>query len=657
MAQAQQIQNNDSLLKYYLSQDKLNIDSSAEAVILYEKGTATPNIRYFRNQYAATLTITVERCIKINSQQALNLADIVIPFSKELKVKDINIQTINLTDGKLSRKNAGRENVLKEKITGKTKVYKFNLPNIKAGSIIYYTYTYFLDIGDPTTTLYYPLEWRFQGKYPVLESWFELNIPNEIKFSVVPKNIKFTLSEKLDQATSGEWTTPDADNRRSICRWVVRNIKAAPDENYVLNPDSKLQKLSIYLSSNFPNPLIKYTYPIPARWQDANQSFFYNQRRLGKCIFQPDDSLSFFLNKLIAGETNNLQLAKKIYRYVRDSIESLGYSGEDQIWASHPPRTVLSQKKGTIPDVNILLAALYQKAGLKSFPILLSTVENGVLDEHHFEPDMLNYLITCLIIDKRYYLLDASSKTLPFGVLKPECYNGFSWLVNERGLPVTITPDSLKDNNTVYCTLTPTAQPDIYQLSIREKMGNVTGPAMRALLEKDSARVKKEIEKEISFNKLDARLKSFSIASENNPDTGLILVYELELTLPASGSVTYLNPFLHKFYESNPFLSADRKYPVEFGYTFNRQYILNFRLPKGYELEDYDNPVSLDFDHGGMTYQNVMSYDKEANVYYLRSILTSRQSVVKAEQYNELQSFFSRLITEQSKKIVIKKTN
>ncbi len=71
------------------------------------------------------------------------------------------------------------------------KIYKLNFPNIKTGSIIYYTYTYSLELGKTMNSQYFPLLWKFQDIYPKLDSRFELIIPYEIDFRDVPKNISF----------------------------------------------------------------------------------------------------------------------------------------------------------------------------------------------------------------------------------------------------------------------------------------------------------------------------------------------------------------------------------------------------------------------------------------------------------------------------------
>ena len=130
----------------------------------------------------------------------------------------------------------------------------------------------------------------------------------------------------------------------------------------------------------------------------------------------------------------------------------------------------------------------------------------------------------------------------------------------------------------------------------------------------------------------------------------------MELQLDADNDITYLNPFFHKFYDTNPFIETKRIHPVEFGHTFNYTFLLKFQLPDGYQMEEYSNPASISLNKGDMQYRNNMQYDTEKKLFTLSSTLNSKTATVAAEDYDALRSFYDRVITEQNKKIVIRKT-
>lgn len=656
---------NDSLLKIYLGQSKFDIDTAASAIILSEKMNVRLSINSLHDRYYQTARITQERYIKINAQQARDLADIEIPYSKQLRLSNLECQSINLVNGQVVREKVRKKDLLKEKVVGDVKLYKLNFPNVKTGSIIYFTYTYDIELGRTIMSEYFSLDHDFQSTYPTLDSRFELTIPYEIDYKAIPKNVTFrkvSSAEEIETDSSASFydvvAIEDARESRNYnhITWKRSNIKGLRADDYILNPEHKMEKMTLYLSSYFPNPYYRSTKKILTSWEEANKSHFYDHPYLGEPVFHPDDTLSYVIDKAASGATDNLKMAQSIYRYVRDSIECSGYSRYNRVWANRLPKNVLRKGKGTISDINILLTALYQKAGIKSFPVVLCTADKDKIDESHFEPDALNYLICLVIIEDNYYFLDASSKFLPFGVLEPKCYNGFAWLINEKGLAVSMNPDRLLEKSVCLATATPGKHKGLYDLQIEQKLGNVAGPAMRALWAEDSAAVKKSLEQKISKLEYATQLKHYTITNIGNPDTSLIVRYELELRLDTTGSLTYLNPFFQKYFTSNPFTENNRKFPVEFGHAFNYQFLLKLHLADSCTIEDYNNPAALSFNNDAIQYRNNMQYDKELHLYSMSSSISAQTSAIAPEDYGQLRSFFDRIITEQNKKLVIRKT-
>ncbi|WP_162902790.1 DUF3857 domain-containing protein [Taibaiella koreensis] len=653
-AQNKRLLDNDSLLKVYLQQQPGGADTGAEAITLFEKGSARLKMRY-ESYY--DLTLKTERYLKINKQQALDLANVSIPYANGLDVDDIDFQSINLVNGEVIREKLRKKDILKERLAGDVKLYKFNFRNIKPGSIIYYAYTYDIRLN------YYmgnnlPASWSFQGQYPALESWFELVIPDHVSYRWVAKNVAFarTTPETFNQRDSARLESYNEKRKENTCIWRRHSVPAIKQEDYIRNPDLLTERINLSISVRSPFYNVE-SRTIPESWAKANELFLYRHPFLGYWAFHLQDTLSTVLDKLNKGWSDNMVMARDIYTFVRDSIgERDKNTNPVSTYWDISPEAVLKNKKGSAMQKNILLTALLRKAGFKSNPILLSTTNGEKIEERYFEMEAINYLISSVKINDKDYLLDASSKYLPFGILKPSCYNGFAWMIDKEGKPLQLDPDSLEERKTTVATITPSPKEGDYHLTIEEKLGNVSAPQMRAALKEDSVAVRKELEEEMSKLSCKSRLKSYKIMNRDLPDTSLRILYDLDMTLDTSGNIIYINPFFKPLFHTNPFSADQRRYPVEFGYAFTYQFILRFRIPDGYEPEDYNNPVQLSL-NDYMFYKSLMRYDPADRVLSLSYSLSSKTATVDAASYANLRTFYDRIINEQHKKIALRKTN
>ena len=663
IAQSVPLLENDSLLKAYLNQSRFDIDSGANAVVLYEKGVADFKDYNYEMHHIVDYTIVykVEKIIKVLKNGSLQEGDINLPYSENAKVKDVIGTTINLENGKIVRTPLGRKEILKENLAEGYNQYKFSLRGVKPGSIVHYTFTYTFDLsGYRLANRYFNLEWLFQNEFPTLLSEFELIISSVTFKDIIltPKNLSFTnrsTEKEYKESDEGHYGTiyplTRFNETQSYIRkfWKKSNLPPFKKEPKITNSNNWKPRLRLVLS----NLSSHYTRSTLQNWDSANHEFYYDNIGFGKLVFiTPSSEKDTALDKLTKASGNQYELAQSIYKCFRDSVTSTDFAAT----LSDYLKLSKKAKKSYSSNVNLRLTQILRKAGLKAFPIVQSTTNNGRISYDYFEPDAINYILSLVLIDNRYYLLDATTRHQPFGVLRPRSYNGFAWLITEKGVPIDISPDSLSDKVVYTATAKPAAQPGLYSFKLEQKLGNVGGPAMRAMWKEDSVAVKKELEEAIHKLECKMSLKQLKLHNLDNPDTALVVTYDMELQLDADNDITYLNPFFHKFYDTNPFIETKRIHPVEFGHTFNYTFLLKFQLPDGYQMEEYSNPASISLNKGDMQYRNNMQYDTEKKLFTLSSTLNSKTATVAAEDYDALRSFYDRVITEQNKKIVIRKT-
>jgi hypothetical protein len=644
-AQKENILENEILLKEYLQKNKFDIDSTAQAIILYEKGYSwlADNVLEYR----------VERIIKFSGDDAINdLGVINIPYNYRTSVTKIEGTTYNFEDGKIITQSLDDSEILKERMTENVSVSKFNLPGIKKGSIIHYSYSIF-----KRETLQIP-EWSFQNDYPTLYSEYNLTSPAYISYnsierlSVPMKPVK--KKKELIDCESCSYSENFGSSSEANHTWVRRNIPAFKSEPYMSSPDNFRERVKINVVSIQNNG---HKDKIFNNWEDFTKKYFYKDKEFGGQVFSNNNFLSEKVASLIENQKTPLEKAKAIFSFVRNNIAPAKAESRNQPTLNI--KEIFTRKTGNTEGINLLLTAMLRKAGLDSEPIVLSTKANERLNMIYVDPGNINYLASKLVIDKKVYLLDASNKYYPFNVLPYSCYNGYCRTISEQGgSSLTLDPDSIKNKTTIIVKLLPSADSSKLLIMMDEQYGVFSAIAYRNQWAGDTAAVRKSIAKEFSSGNLATSITNISIKNLADPDLPLNLHYEMLMNFDRKAETIYLDPFFSKFFDKNPFPANKRMYAVEMDYLQDINYILRLELPRGYVVDDYPKSAIIQYgDAQLMVMKNIMEYDEASGVFSLNSRFTSKTTLFAAEDYESLRNFYENIIEEQGKKLIIKKVD
>jgi hypothetical protein len=644
-AQKENVTENEILLKEYLQKNKFDIDSTAQAIVLYEKGSSwlADNVLEYR----------IERTIKFLGDGAINdLGVINIPYNYRSSVTKIEGTTYNLEGGKIIVQSLDGSEILKERMNENVSVSKFNLPGIKKGSIIHYSYSIF-----KRETLLIP-DWDFQNDYPTLYSEYNLTAPAFISYnsierlSVPMRHVK--KKKELVDCESCSYSENFGASSEANHTWVRRNILAFKSEPYMSSPDNFRERVKINIVSIQNNG---YKDKIFNNWEDFTKKFFYKDKDFAGQVFSGNNFLSEKVEALIANQKTELEKAQAIFSFVRSNITLTKAETGSQLTLNI--KDIFTRKTGNIEGINLLLTAMLRKAGLDSEPIVLSTKDNERLNMVYVDPGNINYLASKLVIDKKVYLLDASNKYYPFNVLPYDCYNGYCRTISENGgSSLTLDPDSIKNKTTIIVKLVPSSDSSKLLLKVDEQYGVFSAIAHRNQWAGDTAAVRKSIAKGFSSGNLTTSITDVAVKNLTDPDVPLNLHYEMLMNFDRKVGTIYLDPFFSKFFAKNPFPSGKRMYTVEMDYLQDINYILRLELPQGYVVDDYPKSAIIQYgDEQVLVMKNIMEYDEASRIFSLNSRFISKTTLFPAEDYESLRNFYGNVIEEQGKKLIIKKVN
>ena len=560
--------------KKFTSYDK---DSTANAIVLYEKGdyyfkVINQRIQLVKNYHAK---------IKILSKEGFDEANISIPYyhkkgSPEI-VKDIKALTHNNGQKIYVSKNDIFTNNLSERVSEK----RFTFSKVEKGSILEYKYT----IISPY--LFNLDGWEFQSNVPKLYSEFNAKIPGNYQYN---RTLVGTLKLHINQADIKKdcFYVPGYTNPADceVLKYVMKDIPAfKADDDYMLSASNYISRLDFELSyyQRLDGTRDEYT----KSWKDVDKEF-KNDKDIGKQLTKK----GFFEKNVpesLLTEGDPLTKAKNIYKFVQNHFT---WNGRHSTYGKARVKDAFNAKKGNAWEINMSLINLLNAGDIKTNIMLTSTRQNGLPKQSHPVMTDFNYVLANADIDGKVYLLDATDKLTPFGMLPYKALNHYGRVMDfkNKSYWYEIKPET--DNK--------------YQIRASMKFNvdkeNAEGvfdvltkgyPAINTnknIAEFNEEQYLDRMEKNIPGN---FEIVQYKRNEERSNEKVVSERFSFEMGNILDGEMVYFNPFFIRFFEENPFSEEERSYPVDFGYPVSYKYQINIVLPQGYKVHDVPEKVAI----------------------------------------------------------------
>jgi len=305
-------------------------DTAASAVLLLDLG-------FFEG---TRVTFTRKMRVKILTKAGLDWGN----WSFRTPTKgDFKVVTHNLENGQIVSEKADSKSIHTEEIFDGVELYKVFAPSVKVGSVIDITYSF---VG-------LPFEWRFQERIPVVVNELILEPADYVKYGKT-----FFGFQHVETISPRQWR--------------ANNMPAFHEEPFMNTYSNYITKFEFQIESiGSGNYYLAYS----TTWKKVAENLL-DISRFGGTIKQ-----SAFLNDF-AKETKGKGLGKKeliqaAYEYIQQNLK---WDGSDRLLASQDVRNrFMVTHSGTSADINLCLIALLNKLDVTTYPIVLSTRQNGLL--------------------------------------------------------------------------------------------------------------------------------------------------------------------------------------------------------------------------------------------------------------------------------------
>ncbi|MFZ4056922.1 MAG: DUF3858 domain-containing protein [Ferruginibacter sp.] len=635
------------------SYSKFPVDTSSGAIILSDVGSSN-----FEGNSKGwfSLIYKVHRRVKVFNQKGHDLANVSIPLYRssidnmEETLEKIKGVTYNFENGQVVETKLDADAIFKEKISDNRVIKKFTMPSIKDGCIFEYTYTIKSDY------IFNLQPWTFQGQYPRIWSEYTVGIPGFFAYATISQGFHpFHIAKQSESYknfsvvvnNSSAYSAPETYNISSSIserRWVMRNVPALNEEKYTSSIDNYISKIEFQMSGQqFPNSPYR---DIMGNWLTVAKALMEDER-FGYKLQKDNDWMNSELKTVVTSK-EPMEKAQQIFKYMQSRYKSQGNRG---IYLSKTIKDIAKAKTGYISDLNLLLTAMLIHEGIDAQPALLSTKGNGFAHPIYPILDRYNYVVSVVVINKQQFLLDCSVAELPFGQLPLYCYNGSARVIGSEPIPISLSSDSLIEFKSVTIDLKANKGALGWKGTVSTVLGEYESTEKKTYISENGiAKFKKSISDEYTddYSIDSVVVEGVNVAYEPVSYTGYLTIQ------PTDGSkLIYFNPNIKGGFKDNPFVSEERKYPVEMPYKMRNVFELTIDIPEGYEVDEMPKNVKVKYDEGDIifTYQII----KEGNKLIYNSSLNFDRATFAAEEYPDLRSFFDYVVNKYAEQIVFKK--
>ncbi|KAA6440446.1 DUF3857 domain-containing protein [Dyadobacter flavalbus] len=619
-------------------------DSTADAVYLYDYGDVTFSYDKLRG---IMINMDTWVRIKILKESALDRASVSLPYydgssvDKEEVISDLRGFTYNLEGGKIVASALDKKSVKREKVSDVNYVLKFNLPNVKKGSVIEYAYsrTTPLNVRDKPDT------WRFQGSIPSKWSEYRIVIPHFLSYKTTMSGYLPLYINKQEQTVVNVGHSR-FDGQGIAYRFVVKDAPAFVNEPYITTELDYLSKINFELSSLYiPGEMTKH---YSQTWSDVEKTldevnWFGGELRKSSYLKEKRDEI------IRAAKTPEEKM-EMAYSSIQNYMKWDGYAG---LGSNGGVRKAYDNRKGNATEINLVLTTLLRELELECNPVLLSTRSHGQIYKEIPLLESFNYVISHVQIGEKEYLLDATQPYAKAGLLPEHALNGSGRLIPRKGAGrfLDIVP---KDSQ---------SKLEMINAEIIPEEGSVKGNYTISYGGYEALRWRGKYVNEpenVFHEDLKKQAPEWTIqniavknASEDLKSTvNVTCDFEL-LDENSSPDVFYFNPMMAGRWASNPLKSKDRIYPLDLTSGIAHSYIGNFKLPDGYMLEEIPKPevIVLPEKAGKFAYQ----IRQTGNVIQVNSSLLVNKTRFLPDEYHDLKEFFERVVQKHAQPLVIKK--
>lgn len=441
------------------------------------------------------------------------------------------------------------------------------------------------------------LGWRFQGRFPVVQSVLTV---------ALPAGWEYRASWSGGKPVEPKETSPN------LWEWRLTNIPGIEDEREPMMPSVLALAERMSLAYFAPG----HRAPTSASWIQVGS--WYSD--LVKDRPDPTPDITAKTNELLAGKQDFDSKVRALTRFIQSEIRyvaiEIGIGGDQP----HSANDVFHYRYGDCKDKVTLLKAMLQIAGINSYYVLIDT-RRGFINpsvpsswgDHaiiaiELPAGLSGSAYSSLVTSKtgkRYIIFDPTDEYTPVGSLRAELQSSYALMITDSGGELIDTPLSPPEGSLLSRTghFMLSADGSLSGEVIEDETGDFASSRRMLLHYTDERERDHLISRSLGSSIEGFSLDKIDIQHADQLQSDLEVSYHIATPMygQGRGSLLLVRPRVlgddSYFVEHKP-----RHFPIELHRTGLVKDVYEIELPTGYVVDDLPGPVKIDV--GFASYQS-----------------------------------------------------
>ncbi|MDB5156328.1 MAG: hypothetical protein JWR50_1035 [Mucilaginibacter sp.] len=592
-----------------------DFEKDANAEVLFDKGDVSMDASY-------NLSFERHVRIKIFNDKGKGVANIHIPYFDINLLENINnvqAETINLNNGNIEITKIDRSLIYRKRIDKISSEVVFAFPNVQPGSVVEYKY-----ILSSKNLGNFP-DWYFQTEIPTRYSQFSADMPNLLHY----RTLQMT---KLPLVINNEATK------------AMINIPSLRVEPYMSSLKDNAERM-FYQLSGVDGLFLNFS----STWPD-----------LGKNEVKYEDFGEQFKRKL-AGEdviltkVKNLKTDEEKIAVIFDEVKnSMRWNDINVRYTNDGTSLAWDKKTGNSTEINLMVYHLLTKAGIKAYPMLVSTRNHGKVNPAYTSEYQFNKTVTYIPVDSaKYYILDATDKFADCNTIPEDLLDSYGLYVDRDDERSSLFFIANKQPVRQVVYVNAEIKPD-GKMNGTAQLSSFSYHRLNAISKYKTDGEKKYIDY-LRDDDNNLQISSLILDNMDKEDQPLVQKINFNFDLAGSdGNYIYINPNIFTSLHKNPFLNETRTTDISFGFLDDYQITGNYKIPDGYKIDALPKNISLSMPDKTITFKRFMGEQDGAVV--VRYVISRKAALFFYENYPDFHEFYKKMYEMLNEQIVLKKS-
>jgi len=424
----------------------------------------------------------------------------------------------------------------------------------------------------------------------------------------------------------------------------MANVTASKKEAFMRSDDESRQSIALLLNEVNINGTATRIYE---SWSSTGKKLA-SEKDYYKELDQNLSDEDKLIKQATALKTNDEKIA-----FLFNAVKTtMSWNGSEAWGSKDGIKSAWKKRVGNSAEVNAALYHLLKKSGIKAYPMLVSTRENGLIQKDFVNMFQINNLVTYIPVDStQYYLLDATDKYNSYNEVPYNYLNSYGLWLNKENDKYDLVYIEAKIPARQVIMINADISPDAKMAGT----GQIASFRYNRTTELELYKTEGEKKFEEFLTSGDNNIKLTNLKLENAEVDTLPLRQDFNFTYDLNNSDKYIffSPNIFTAHD-NPFLSEKRNADVDFGYGNDKIINGRYKIPAGYSIESLPKNASFIMADRGIRFKRLLSI--EDGYITLHYEINIQRTKFEKSDYPALHDFYKKMYEMLNEQIVLKKS-